>query len=83
MIKPDVVEYVGDVAKEKNANPLLSYEPDISPELVKSTYGGGNGVGRDSVGTSFAAPKVSYIVAFLQMDIPEMLTPVTGILTPC
>jgi len=71
MIKPDVVEYAGDVAKEKNTNPNLSYEASISPELVKSTYGGGNGVGRDSVGTSYAAPKVAHIAANLQRLYPE------------
>lgn len=71
MIKPDVVEYAGDVAKEKNANPNLSYEASISPELVKSTYGGGNGVGNDSVGTSYAAPKVAHIAANLQRLYPE------------
>lgn len=49
MIKPDVVEYAGDIAKEKNSNPNLSNDPTISPELVKSTYNGGNGVGNDSV----------------------------------
>lgn len=71
MIKPDVVEYAGDFAKEKNVNPNLSNETVISPELVKSTYGGGNGVGRDSVGTSYAAPKVAHIAANLQRLYPE------------
>ncbi|MFO0795687.1 MAG: S8 family peptidase [Candidatus Brocadiaceae bacterium] len=71
MIKPDVVEYAGDFAKEKNVNPNLSNETVISPELVKSTYGGGNGVGRDSVGTSYAAPKVAHIAASLQRLYPE------------
>lgn len=71
MIKPDVVEYAGDFAKEKNTNPNLSYEKDISPELVKSTYGGGNGAGNDSVGTSYAAPKVAHIAAHLQRLYPE------------
>ncbi len=71
MIKPDVVEYGGDIVKEKNANPNLSYEPSISPELVKSTYGGGIGVGNDSVGTSYAAPKVAHIAANLQRLYPK------------
>lgn len=71
MIKPDVVEYGGDFAKEKNANPNLTNEPSISPELVKSTYNGGSGVGQDSVGTSFAAPKVAHIVAHLQRLFPD------------
>jgi hypothetical protein len=71
MIKPDVVEYGGDFAKEKNANPNITNESSISPELVKSTYNGGNGIGKDSVGTSYAAPKVAHIVAHLQRLFPE------------
>lgn len=71
MIKPDVVEYGGDVVKEKNDNPNITNEPSISPQLVRSTYGGGYGVGYDSVGTSYAAPKVSYIVARLQQIFPN------------
>ena len=71
MVKPDVVEYGGDFVIEKNANPNLSNEPSISPELVKSTYNGGSGVGQDSVGTSYAAPKVSHIAAHLQRLYPN------------
>jgi hypothetical protein len=71
MIKPDVVEYAGDIVKEKNANPNLSFEASTSPELIKSTYGGGSGVGNDSVGTSFAAPKVAHIAAQLQRLYPD------------
>lgn len=70
MVKPDVVEYAGDWAVEKNTNPNLSNEASISPELVKSTYGGGLGVGNDTVGTSFAAPKVAHIAAHLQRLFP-------------
>jgi hypothetical protein len=71
MIKPDVVEYGGDIVKEKNANPNLAFETTTSPELVKSTYGGGSGIGNDSVGTSFAAPKVAHIAAHIQRLYPE------------
>ncbi|MEK7088738.1 MAG: S8 family peptidase [Patescibacteria group bacterium] len=74
MIKPDVVEYGGDFVKEKNANPNISHEASISPELVKSTYGGGSEVGNDTVGTSFAAPKVAHIAANLQRLYPEEST---------
>lgn len=71
MIKPDVVEYGGDFAKEKNTAPNISKEPLISPELVKSTSGGGYGIGNDAVGTSFAAPKVAHIAASLQKLYPD------------
>ncbi len=71
MVKPDVVEYGGDYVKEKNVNPNLTNEAIVSPELVKSTYNGGSGVGKDSVGTSYAAPKVAHIVAHLQRLFPD------------
>ncbi|MCX6786287.1 MAG: S8 family peptidase [Candidatus Kaiserbacteria bacterium] len=71
MIKPDVVEYGGDFVKEKVANPNISHEPSVSPELVRSTYGGGSEIGKDDVGTSFAAPRVSHIAAILQKIYPE------------
>lgn len=71
MIKPDVVEYGGDFVKEKNQNPNLSYEPSTCPELVKSTLNNGYAVGRDIVGTSFAAPKVSHVAARLQAEFPN------------
>lgn len=63
MIKPDVVEYGGDWIREKNANPNLSYESITSPELIKAT---GTAYARDTIGTSFAAPKVTHIAAQLQ-----------------
>ncbi len=69
MIKPDVVEYGGDFVKEI-AGMNVANEASIAPELVKSTYNGGAGVGSDQVGTSFAAPKVSYIAASLQRLYP-------------
>lgn len=71
MIKPDVVEYGSDWVKEKNLNPNLSTEMDTCPELLKSTLNGGRGIGRDAIGTSFAAPKVSNIAASLQKSFPE------------
>ncbi|OGI73957.1 hypothetical protein A3D42_00635 [Candidatus Nomurabacteria bacterium RIFCSPHIGHO2_02_FULL_41_18] len=74
MIKPDVVEYAGDFVREKNTNPNISREVSISPELVKSTYGGGSEVGNDTVGTSFAAPRVAYIGASLQKLYPDEST---------
>jgi hypothetical protein len=70
-VKPDVVEYGGDFTIEKNENPNISYETTTSPELVKSTLGGGSGVGNDSVGTSYAAPKVANIAAHLERLYPK------------
>lgn len=68
MIKPDVVEFGGDYAVEKNANPNISIHADISPELVKK---GLSAVGKDDVGTSFSTPKVTHIAGHLQKLFPN------------
>lgn len=65
MIKPDVVEYGGGYVVSKNGDFIINNNEHTSPELVRSTLHGGNAIGRDSVGTSFAAPKVSHIAAQL------------------
>ena len=74
MVKPDVVEYGGDFAHEKLGARLLSNESTISPELVCSTVNGGSAVSQHSVGTSFAAPKVTHIAGWLQKNFPELST---------
>lgn len=68
-IKPDVVEFGGDLVKNKNSAEMISHEA-TSPELVNSTYHGANAVGKDSYGTSFSTPKVSYIASRLQTEHP-------------
>lgn len=70
MIKPDVVEYGGGLVISKNGN-IVSGKDSISPELIRSTLDGGTAVGSDLVGTSFATPKVSYIVAQLLKLYPD------------
>jgi len=70
MIKPDVVEYGGGLAISKTGN-LVTNKDAISPELVRSTLNGGSAIGNDIVGTSFATPKVAYIVAQLLKLYPE------------
>lgn len=69
-IKPDVVEFGGDLAKNKLSTELITNET-ISPELVNSTLHGASAIGKDDCGTSFSAPKVSYIAARLQAEHPE------------
>ncbi|MBL7694839.1 MAG: S8 family peptidase [Ferruginibacter sp.] len=66
MIKPDVVEFGGDLVREKQQNPNIIEHADTSPHLVKSIRTSNDATGKDRVGTSFAAPKVSHIVASLQ-----------------
>ncbi len=69
-IKPDVVEFGGDLLKNKNSNELR-VEGQLCPELVNSTIHGANAVGKDSYGTSYSTPKVSYIVSRLQAEHPN------------
>lgn len=70
MIKPDVVEYGGGLVVSKTGN-IISGKESMSPELIRSTLNGGAGIGNDIVGTSFATPKVSYIVAQLLKLYPD------------
>ena len=71
MIKPDVVEFGGDYIKNKLGDPNIRIGKETCPELVRSSLGGGPAVGKDAVGTSFAAPKVAHILVKIQERIPE------------
>lgn len=70
-IKPEVVEYGGDLVKDEGTPPNIILHQDVAPELVRSTLYGGPAVGCDKVGTSFAAPKVSHIAARLAAEFPN------------
>ncbi|MGK7899922.1 MAG: S8 family peptidase [Hormoscilla sp.] len=70
-IKPEVVEYGGDLVKDESVPPNLTYHESICPELVRSTLNGGHAIASDQVGTSFAAPKVSHIAARLASELPD------------
>lgn len=70
-IKPEVVEYGGDLVKDEGTPPNIILHKDVAPELVRSTLYGGPAVGCDKVGTSFAAPKVSHIAARLAAELPN------------
>lgn len=63
-IKPDVVEYGGGMQLSKNGQNLISNK-DTSIELLRSTISGGSAFSKESVGTSYAAPKVAHVVAEL------------------
>ncbi|MEN2398325.1 S8 family peptidase [Flavobacterium sp. MC2016-06] len=65
MIKPDVVEFGGGFVISKSVFASVRNNEFTSPELLRSTLNGGNAFGKDRVGTSFATPKVSHIVAQL------------------
>ncbi|MEG4328532.1 S8 family serine peptidase [Microcoleus sp. herbarium5] len=70
-IKPEVVEYGGDFVKDESIPPNITYPKEVCPELVRSTLNGGPAVGADTVGTSYATPKVSHIAACLAADLPD------------
>jgi hypothetical protein len=70
-IKPDVVEYGGGVVFSKNGAITVKEHGETATELIRSTLNGGNAYGKDSVGTSFAAPKVAHIAAKLSQLYPE------------
>jgi len=69
-MKPDVVEFGGDLARNKLSFELIKKE-ELSPELVNSTLYGANAIGNYSNGTSFSTPKVSYIASKLQSNHPN------------
>ncbi|NVK64880.1 MAG: S8 family peptidase [Flavobacteriales bacterium] len=70
-IKPDVVEYGGALVVSKNGLNQVREHQSLAPELIRSTLHGGGAIGRDSVGTSFATPKVSHIAARLKQLYPD------------
>ncbi|MEQ8303125.1 MAG: S8 family peptidase [Cyclobacteriaceae bacterium] len=67
-IKPDIVEFGGDLIKNKLSNDLTT-QNSVLPELVNSTMYGSKAVGYD-FGTSFSAPKVSHIASRLLSEHP-------------
>jgi hypothetical protein len=74
-IKPEVVEYGGDLVKDESIPPNIISDKkvcqEVCPELVRSTLNGGPAVAADEVGTSFATPKVSHIAACLAAELPD------------
>lgn len=71
-VKPDVVEFGGDLCVRKDGSLIGAVEKEVtSPQLVRSTLNGGPEVSRDCVGTSFAAPKVAALAADLQRMLPN------------
>jgi Subtilase family len=70
-IKPEVVEYGGDLVSDGGTQPNLTYPPEVCPDLVRSTLNDGPMSARDCIGTSFAAPKVAHIAACLAAELPN------------
>ncbi len=74
-VKPDIVEFGGDFVRDPAERPALTTPPDVCPSLVRSTFNApGPASARDTVGTSFSAPKVSHIAGRLAADFPDQPT---------
>jgi len=71
-IKPEVVEYGGDLVQDYNNLPNIKCS-NSSPQLVRSTLNRNPAplVDNDDFGTSYAAPKVTHIAAHLASEFPD------------
>ncbi len=70
-IKPDVVEFGGTHAVNKDSDDIrLTRPPDVCPELIRKSPPG-KAFDRDDIGTSFAAPKVAGIAAEIERVLPH------------
>lgn len=71
VLKPEVVEYGGTHAYSKGSNPpILLTPPEVCPELIRKSPQG-PAFARDAIGTSFAAPKVTYIASQIEKSLPK------------
>ena len=73
-IKPEVVEFGGDYVIDHGNPPTITNPPEVCPELLRSTMHGGPAFAKDTVGTSFAAPKVAHIGGHLEAIFPHQST---------
>ncbi|WP_276694960.1 S8 family peptidase [Dialister invisus] len=74
VLKPEVVEYGGTHAYNKESSfPQLTTPPEVCPELIRKSPEG-PAFACDDVGTSFSAPKVTYIASQIEKALPEAPT---------
>lgn len=70
VLKPEVVEYGGThVYNKGSVPPQLTTPPEVCPELIRKSPEG-PAFARDDVGTSFSAPKVTYIASQVEKALP-------------
>jgi hypothetical protein len=62
------------VSTETESLLRVSSHTETSPWLVQSTYHGAPAAGRNEVGTSYSAPRVSALAAMLQQEWPDETT---------
>lgn len=71
VLKPEVVEYGGThVYNKESFPPQLTTPPEVCPELIRKSPEG-PAFARDEVGTSFSAPKVTYIASQIEKVLPK------------
>ncbi len=70
VVKPEVVEVGGDLVYAKTPPRLPRVQSEVAVELLNSTMHGEPAYSKDGVGTSFAAPKVAHVAAYLQNLFP-------------
>lgn len=71
VLKPEVVEYGGThVYNKGSVPPQLTTPPEVCPELIRKSPEG-PAFARDDVGTSFSAPKVTYIASQIEKVLPK------------
>ena len=71
VLKPEVVEFGGTHLYNKaSIPPQLTTPPEVCPELIRKSPEG-PAFARDEVGTSFSAPKVTFIASQIEQVLPE------------
>lgn len=71
VLKPEVVEYGGTHMFNKGSiPPQLTTPPQVCPELIRKSPEG-PAFACDEVGTSFSAPKVTYIASQVENALPD------------
>jgi Subtilase family len=70
-VKPDLVEFGGEIIVSKNGLSQIKVNVDTCTELTHSTVTNNSAIGKSSFGTSFSTPKVSHIAALLKSLYPD------------
>lgn len=67
-LKPDVVEYGGTYVIDNGTPRSFTNPPEVCPELIRSSP---PAFAKDNIGTSFATPKVTHVLASIQKTLPD------------
>lgn len=67
-LKPDVVEYGGNYVIDNGTPRSFTSPPEVCPELIRSSP---PAFAKDDIGTSYATPKVTHVLASIQKTLPD------------